>query len=171
MINGFAVVKNNYRKIIKLLSILKFEIGSCNDFDKKQYEPIKNNKYCVAKLNMSRIELKDLFFINDSRLRLVDFILHEIGHFSIVGPNRRWKNNFGYNNDVNKKTSIKYELEECKATMIENELKRLFGFKYRKNLYDRSNVSRSFIKNNTIKLKLWWESEGKILAKTYFNLV
>lgn len=148
---------------------LRLEV-SVSSNPNNQYQPIKNNKFIFAYINMSRIELRYEFLIEDGRLSLANHIFHELGHFIIVPKSRRSKVNFGYNAKVNKKTSIKYELEEVKATMIQNELKRLFGFSYRNNLYGGSNVDYSFIQNNKEKIMNWWETEGRLLAKTYADL-
>lgn len=152
------------------MKLLKLEVSVSSNLE-EQFKPIYNSKYCVGHINLSRFELKDYFLIQDSRISLVKHLLHEIGHFIIVSKIRRRKVNFGYNDNVSKKTYIKYELEEIKATMIENELKRLFGFKYRKNLYDGSNVDKYFLKDNKNKVMQWWNKEGKIITQTYIDLV
>lgn len=178
MINGFVVVKNNFKKVFDLLRILNIRVEFYGD----KYDPtyfIGKDK--VSVIQYSGLTIGRLFNLNKTntliniQLNIVNTCLHEIGHFIITPKQRRRRKDYGipYGKKLssNKKIRDKYDLEECKATMIENELKRLFGFKYRKNLYDNSNVSNSFLQDNKKQLIQWWNAEGKIITKTYVNLI
>lgn len=164
-------MKSNYKKVLALLSKLGIRISFTTEKDSDQiYYPLKDNKAKIVYANRSQMQL----FGNDKAIEeyrkdVCVFALHEIGHFIIAPKQRRRRKDYG----IPERESDKYQLEEIKATMIENELKRLFGFKYAKNLYGNglTNSSRSFIQDNKKKIILWWESEGRILAKTYFDLV
>ena len=163
-------MKPNFKKVNDLLSKLGIDLSlvSIKAEDTIYYPNSKSNG---RKIVYKQFRLKNFVFKDNeiSKLRndICIFALHEIGHFIITPKQRRQRKDYGIP-DNNR--NFKYSLEEVKATMIENELRRLFGFPYRKNLYDGSNVDEFFISDNKKLILNWWNSEGKLLAKTYADL-
>ena len=135
------------------------------------YYPLPNNRSKIVFQYFGRDSLlfKEDKEINTIKLNACSFALHEIGHYIITPKQRRRKKDYGI--PANAKNNFKYDLEEVKATMIENELRRLFGFSFKKDLFKGSNVDRDFILDNKKKIMQWWEAEGKIITKTYADLV
>lgn len=161
----------NFKKVNELLHRLNMRLSFVSDNENTIYYPV-NKKF--SKIVYNQFRLSEILF-NDkevSKLRkdICSFALHEIGHFIITPKQRRRRKDYGIPDNKNGR-NFKYSLEEVKATMIENELRRLFGFSYKKNLYDGSNVDSWFIPDNKKQIMHWWNTEGKILAKTYAELV
>lgn len=174
MISGFVVVKNNYKKLLCLLNKLDITISfeGRNTSDEIFYSKLNSHNkrsYIIKYYSIHASSLFDINTLDKLKKDIANFVFHELGHFIITPKQRRCKKDFGIPETENKK----YKLEECKATMIEHELRRLFGFTYNKILYRSAtnNVGKFFIADNKIKLIQWWESEGKIIAKTYMDLV
>ncbi len=165
-------MKNNYKKVLDLLFKLGIRIEFSNNYKNKYlYYPLKNNCSKIIYQDTSGFNLfSDTLIINYKRNLVCSFALHEIGHFIITPKQRRRRKDYGIP-ELNNEKQFKYQIEEIKATMIENELKRLFNFKYKKDLYSGSNVPRYFINFHKKDIMKWWKLEGKILAKTYYDLV
>jgi hypothetical protein len=168
-------VKNNYSKVLALLSTLGIKVRFTSDKTTTIYKPLKNNG---SEIIYSSISPGIIFDIENRTAKykedICSFLLHEIGHFIVTPKQRRRREDYGIpetKNSVDDNYRFKYDLEELKAVMIENELKRLFGFKYAKNLAGGPNGNIYFYNNNKKLLMNWWESEGKLLAKTYAGLV
>lgn len=165
-------MEKSFNKVKKLLSALKITLSiSDRKSDDTIYYPIEKNrsKIIYQYFNRESILFLENYDIYGLKLNACLFALHEIGHFIITPKQRRRRKDFGIPNNII--GNRKYDFEEIKATMVENELRKLFGFKYSKKLYSNANVSSQFIIDNKKKIMQWWNEEGKLLAKTYADLV
>jgi len=166
----------SFNKVQALLSILKIKLSfSDQDEGNGIYFPIQNKlikSKIIYPLRINTVFLSDKELLK-VRTEICLYVLHEIGHFIVTPSKRRRQKDFGIPEFIHDGIRFKYDFEEIKAVMVENELRRLFGFSFSKNLKNiKVNISeRNFIRNHKKKIIDWWNSEGKILAKTYADLI
>lgn len=163
-------IANRVKRITALLKIVKLEISIKNDNGNVNFKITKSNRKNQKGFSYTPNKLKfvDIFTNrNNFEYNWAHYACHEIAHHIVSAKRRRSKGDYGLTINFNKSKKFAH-FEECKVTAINNYF--LLKFKYIK--YDHVFFNmKGHIKGNENKLKEWWESEGKILAKTYFNLV
>ncbi|SRR6266404_4125160 len=160
----------NLNKIISLLKLVKLEISirECNgkvNFSIKQINR-KNKPYNYT---INHIKFSDVF-LNPKKFEweFAYYSCHEIAHFIVATKNRKSKYDYGLL-DRNNKPKKNSTLEECKVVMTCNFLLNKLNYQNDYNLF--RNLNKKLIGNNKSKLNQWWESEGIIIAKTYYDLL
>lgn len=88
-------------------------------------------------------------------------ICHELGHYLMATPKRRWKKDFAINNS---RTDY-YQLEEDKAFVIEIKLLHHFGFIKRSHAKNCRFEFRSFSRE----LRVWWKKVGFDLTDEFIK--
>jgi hypothetical protein len=87
-------------------------------------------------------------------LQIVQSIAHEIGHYIVAPPSRRYRKDYGIPRDH--RNDAYWNLDEMKARFVERELVRACGMK-RANVLLISGVYKK-------PAEMWWEQEGKHLV-------
>lgn len=93
-------------------------------------------------------------------------VAHELGHFLVAPPGRKYQQDYGIRayGKRSEKSMEFWDLDEAKATLVEHQLLRHFGFEGRtKLLKDPLCNMRRLSRLRVCRKKAWqwWRSEGK----------
>lgn len=120
------------------------------------YKPERKGRHGWVRWITLDVSTNDILYAKELNLTLAIGLAHEIGHYIAASKSRRNKENFGLERDK----SFFY-LDEAKAFLIEDILRKHFEVQTQFDILDIDKISNPELLKVMPEAKKWFEVEGK----------